>query len=165
MWPLSGVLSIFVTLTMAELASAYPVSGAMASWAWKLARGGIGGERGWGWLMGGVVLGGHVANVSVENRLTTDFLGRGCVGVLMVQILLVTWEMVNIIAGTMGLAYDYEQQTWQMVLFFLAALLLVGLVATQAWGRSHRFWLAAGAYGLSVWLVLCISLLATGATK
>jgi amino acid transporter len=154
MWPLSGVLSIFVTLTMAELASAYPVSGAMASWAWKLARGGIGG-----------VLGGHVANVSVENRLTTDFLGRGCVGVLMVQILLVTWEMVNIIAGTMGLAYDYEQQTWQMVLFFLAALLLVGLVATQAWGRSHRFWLAAGAYGLSVWLVLCISLLATGATK
>lgn len=84
---------------------------------------------------------------------------------LIIQILLVTWEMVNIIAGTMGLAYDYEQQTWQMVLFFLAALLLVGLVATQAWGRSHRFWLAAGAYGLGVWLVLCISLLATGATK
>lgn len=64
MWPLSGFLSLFLTLTLSELASAYPVSGAMASWAWKCARGGVGGERGWAWLMGGVVLGGHVGNVS-----------------------------------------------------------------------------------------------------
>jgi amino acid transporter len=63
-WPLSGIFSLFLTLTLSELASAYPVSGAMASWAWKCARGGVGGERGWGWLMGGVVLGGHAASVS-----------------------------------------------------------------------------------------------------
>ena len=62
-WPLSGVFSVFLTLAMSELASAYPVSGAMASWAWKCARGGVGGERGWGWLMSGVVLGGHAASV------------------------------------------------------------------------------------------------------
>lgn len=64
MWPLSGIWTIFLTLSLAELASVYPVSGAMASWAWKVARGGVGWERWWAWLMGGVVLGGHVANVS-----------------------------------------------------------------------------------------------------
>lgn len=35
----------------------------MASWAWKCARGGVGGERKWGWLLGGVVLAGHAAAV------------------------------------------------------------------------------------------------------
>lgn len=64
MWPLSGCWTIFLTLSLAELASVYPVSGAMASWTWKVARGGVGWERWWAWLMGGVVLGGHVANVS-----------------------------------------------------------------------------------------------------
>ena len=60
---MSGLLSLFLTLTLSELASAYPVAGAMASWAWKCARGGVGGERKWGWLLGGVVLAGHAAAV------------------------------------------------------------------------------------------------------
>lgn len=63
-WPLSAVLSMALVLTMGELASAYPVAGAMASWAWKCARGGVGGERYWGWVTGAIVLGGHVGNVS-----------------------------------------------------------------------------------------------------
>jgi amino acid transporter len=62
-WPMSGLFSFFLTLTLSELASAYPVAGAMASWAWKCARGGVGGERKWGWLLGGVVLAGHAAAV------------------------------------------------------------------------------------------------------
>lgn len=63
-WPMSGLLSMFLTLTLSELASAYPVAGAMASWAWKCARGGVGGERKWGWLLGGIVLAGHASAVS-----------------------------------------------------------------------------------------------------
>jgi amino acid transporter len=62
-WPMSGIFSMFLTLTLSELASAYPVAGAMASWAWKCARGGVGGERKWGWLLGGIVLAGHAAAV------------------------------------------------------------------------------------------------------
>ena len=72
-WPLSGIFCLFLTLTLAELASAYPASGAMASWAWKCARGGIGHERGWGWLMGGVVLGGHVGNVRISFEIVSDY--------------------------------------------------------------------------------------------
>nr|XP_019050170.1 amino acid/metabolite permease [Kwoniella bestiolae CBS 10118]OCF29100.1 amino acid/metabolite permease [Kwoniella bestiolae CBS 10118] len=133
-WPTSGVFCFFLTLTLSELASAYPVSGAMSSWAWKLARGGIGGERGWAWLMGGFML-------------------------------LVIWEIVNIIAGTMAISFHYQKTPWHMFLFFVAVLLIVGTVGSTGWGRSHRFWLCSGIFGFTMWLVLCITLLATNATK
>lgn len=89
---------MFLTLTLAELASAYPVSGAMATWAWKLARIGVGGERAWGWLMGGVVLGGHLGNA-----------------------LLVSWQISNIVEGTMQMAFDYQRENWHSVMFFLVS--------------------------------------------
>nr|XP_018264501.1 amino acid/metabolite permease [Kwoniella dejecticola CBS 10117]OBR86659.1 amino acid/metabolite permease [Kwoniella dejecticola CBS 10117] len=133
-WPVSGVFCFFLTLTLSELASAYPVSGAMSSWAWKLARGGVGGERGWAWLMGGFML-------------------------------LVIWEIVNIIAGTMAISFDYKKTPWHMFLFFIAVLLIVGSIGSTAWGRSHRFWLCSGIFGFTMWAVLCITLLATNATK
>lgn len=60
---------------------------------------------------------------------------------------------------------DYERKSWQSVLFFLAILLVTGVVGSQAWGRSHRFWLGAGLYGVIVWAILCISLAAKGATS
>ncbi|WVR03997.1 hypothetical protein IAU60_000996 [Kwoniella sp. DSM 27419] len=141
-WPLSGVFCFFLTLTLGEFASAYPVSGAMSSWAWKLARGGVGGERAWAWVLGGFVMGGHVGNI-----------------------LLVTWEIVNIVAGTMAISFDYEKKSWHLFLLFLAVLLIVGTVGGTAWGRSHRFWLISGMFGFSMWLMLCITLLATNATK
>lgn len=78
MWPLSGCWTIFLTLSLAELASVYPVSGAMASWAWKMARGGVGGERWWAWLMGGVVLGGHVASVGPQPVFDTHGILAAC---------------------------------------------------------------------------------------
>ncbi|KAI9638704.1 amino acid permease-domain-containing protein [Dioszegia hungarica] len=142
MWPLSGIWTIFLTLSLAELASVYPVSGAMASWAWKVARGGVGWERWWAWLMGGVVLGGHVANV-----------------------LLVTWQLVNIVHGIMGLSFDYDYKPWHGILFYLTVLFVCGLVGSQAWGRSHRFWICAGIYGVCVWLILCVSLLASSGAR
>lgn len=97
--------------------------------------------------------------------------------------LLVTWEMANIIAGTMTLSFDYQKQRWHLALFFLvrssslflrqkssahlpqAIILCVGTIGSTAWGRSHRFWLGSGMYGLAVWAVLCITLLATSVTR
>ncbi|ORX36310.1 amino acid permease-domain-containing protein [Kockovaella imperatae] len=136
-WPISGIFGLCLTLTMSELASAYPVSGAMASWAWKAARGGVGHERAWGWLMGGVVLGGHIGNA-----------------------ILVLWEISRIITGTMEVAFNYEERNWQSLLFFLAVLAVCGVTGATAWGRSHRFWLAAGAYFVAVWLILNATLIA-----
>jgi amino acid transporter len=56
---------LLLTCAMAEMASAYPVAGAMATWTWVMARRGVGGERYWGWLIGGMVLGYHIATVSL----------------------------------------------------------------------------------------------------
>ncbi|KAL7419653.1 hypothetical protein Q5752_005567 [Cryptotrichosporon argae] len=141
-WPITALISLPLTLTLSELASAYPVSGAMASWAWKAARLGVGGERGWGWLMGGVVLGGHIANL-----------------------VLVTWETSSVIVGTIALSVSYESHIWQQICFYLAIVAVVGSVGSTGWGSSSRYWLCAGAYGLTIWLVLCIVLLASNATK
>lgn len=44
-------------------------------------------------------------------------------------------------------------------------LVIVGLIGSTGWGQSHCFWLCSGAFGFSMWLVLCITLLATNATK
>ncbi|RXK41391.1 hypothetical protein M231_01296 [Tremella mesenterica] len=133
-WPLSGILSMCLTLTLSELASAYPVSGAMASWAWKCARGGVGGERGWGWLMTGFVL-------------------------------LVLWEVAEIVTGTMGLSFVYNPKDWQLLLFFLAALAICGTIQGTGWGRSHTFWLVSGAYGFTMWAVLVITLIVVIASR
>jgi hypothetical protein len=64
MWPVMTSCSLIVICTSAELCSAYPVAGAMATWTWIMARRGVGGERYWGWLMGGMVAGYHIANAS-----------------------------------------------------------------------------------------------------
>ncbi|OCF45080.1 amino acid/metabolite permease [Kwoniella heveanensis CBS 569] len=133
-WPISGIFCFFLTLTLSELASAYPVSGAMSSWAWKLARGSVGGERLWAWTLGGFIL-------------------------------LVTWEIVNIVAGTMSISFHYEKKSWHLFFMFLVVLLICGTVGSTGWGRSHRFWLISGLYGFCMWVVLCITLLATNATK
>lgn len=65
MWPIAGLALTLITLSMGELASAYPVAGAMSSWTWTCARKGVGNERKWGWVMGGLVMGYHVGVVSV----------------------------------------------------------------------------------------------------
>ena len=127
-WPISGVFSICLTLSLGELSSAYPVAGAMASWAWKVARGGVGGERKWGWLMGGLTLGGHVGSV-ICSKLT--------ISPLTTQVLLVTWEIANVIVGTMSLASDYVKQDWHMTLFFLVGNLTDSCLTS---GHSARVW-------------------------
>jgi amino acid permease len=66
-WPLLGILHLILLGPMAELASAYPVTGAMATWSWQLARHGVGHPREWGWLVNGFVLAGHLGKV----RLTS----------------------------------------------------------------------------------------------
>jgi len=64
MWPVVTGCTLIIVCTSAELCSAYPVAGAMATWTWIMARRGLGGERFWGWLMGGMVAGYHIGSVS-----------------------------------------------------------------------------------------------------
>lgn len=124
---------------MSELASAYPVAGAMSSWAWKLARGGIGGERYWGWVVGAFVMGGHIGNL-----------------------VLVAWQNTTLITSTMQLAFGFEPEAWHRFMFMIAIVAVVGCVGTTHWGSSPRYWLTAASFTFGTWLCLCIALLAKG---
>lgn len=125
--------------TMSELASAYPVAGAMSSWAWKLTRNGIGGERYWGWIVGAFVMGGHIGNL-----------------------VLVSWQNTTLIVGTMDLAFGFKAESWHRFLFMLGIVTVVGCVGTTHWGSSPRYWKSAGCFTLGAWLCLCIALVAKG---
>ncbi|KAJ9123141.1 hypothetical protein QFC22_001334 [Naganishia vaughanmartiniae] len=143
MWPIAGLFLTIITLSMGELASAYPVAGAMSTWTWKTARGGVGGERIWAWVMGGFVMGYHVGIMA-----------------------LLPWQISSFLKGTLELAVPaYHGEKWHVMLFSLAMLVLFGLVGTSKWGRSPKFWVASGLYIFAVWLVICVSLLAKEAGR
>jgi amino acid transporter len=69
-WPLIGILTLFVALSMAELGSAFPTAGGVYYWALRL------GGRGWGWLTGwfnfvGLIAGGASVNYAAAAFLNT----------------------------------------------------------------------------------------------
>ncbi|KAJ9107615.1 hypothetical protein QFC21_001074 [Naganishia friedmannii] len=97
MWPIAGLFLTIITLSMGELASAYPVAGAMSTWTWKTARGGVGGERIWAWVMGGFVMGYHVGIMA-----------------------LLPWQISSFLKGTLELAVPtYHSEKWHVMLFSL----------------------------------------------
>src|SRR5947199_3141926 len=57
-WPLVALFTMTVALSMAELASAVPTSGAMCHWACRL------GGRGWGWFTAGFNIAGQLAAIA-----------------------------------------------------------------------------------------------------
>lgn len=40
------------------------------------------------------------------------------------NVLLVTWQITNVISGTMQMAFDYQPQSWHGVCFYLVSLAL-----------------------------------------
>lgn len=62
-WFILGVLIYFMIFILFEFVLVYFVVGVMFLWFWKVVRGGIGGERGWVWIVSGFVMGGYVGNV------------------------------------------------------------------------------------------------------
>lgn len=76
--------------------------------------------------------------------------------------MLLIWQAVSIITGTMGLAFVYDAEQWHKALFFLAVLIVVGTIGNTATASSGRYWIVAMCFGLTVWASLVISLLAKG---
>ena len=62
-YPIQALLHMLLLGVFSELASAYPVAGAMATWSWRSARAGVRKERQWGWLVSGLVLAAHLGRV------------------------------------------------------------------------------------------------------
>jgi amino acid transporter len=122
MWPIAGLALLFMTLAMGELASAYPVAGAMASWAWTCARKGIGGERAWGWVMGGLVMGYHVGVVGCRGRYEIRRTARPNLPVSFFQMCLISWQSAKLVNETIYLAIqDYVLRDWVTALFSMVS--------------------------------------------
>lgn len=66
------------------------------------------------------------------------------------------------IVGIMGLTTGYDPVRWHMVLFYLAIVFVVGTIAATRRGSGARYWIGAGIFTLCAWVILVISLLATG---
>ena len=65
-WPIVSIFTLFVALSMAELASAFPTAGGLYFWASKL------GGAGWGWYTGWINLIGQVAvTTAIDYGLAT----------------------------------------------------------------------------------------------
>jgi amino acid permease len=69
-YPILCLLHIILIGPFAELSSAFPVSGAMATWSWRAAKAGVRHERQWGWFVSGIVLAGHLGKVSTATGIS-----------------------------------------------------------------------------------------------
>jgi amino acid transporter len=75
-WPLCGLISLSVALTMAQVASAFPTAGGLYHWAAIL------GGRGWGWLTAWFNLVGLITALSAINVGTYQFAVRAVANAL-----------------------------------------------------------------------------------
>jgi amino acid transporter len=69
-WPLFGIFSLVVALTMGQVASAFPTAGGLYHWAAIL------GGRGWGWVTAWLNLAGLVTVLAAINVGTYEFVTR-----------------------------------------------------------------------------------------
>jgi hypothetical protein len=70
----------------------------------------------------------------------------------------------NLALGSVLLGMSLERLLMKSA-HFQAILLFLGCVGTTATGRSHKFWICGGIYGLIVWAILCISVLVSEVRK
>ncbi len=94
-WLLVGLMSTIISLSMAEIASAYPTAGGLYYWASKL------GSPGWGWATGWFNLIGQVA--------VTAAIGYGLAtfGAVLLDFWFGYFKQMNDIFGASGNAADY----------------------------------------------------------
>lgn len=69
------------------------------------------------------------------------------------------------IVGIMRLASGFEPSVGHMVGFYLAIVVLVGAIGSTKQGSSARYWICGGIYTFAAWIILVISLLATGVSR
>lgn len=105
----------------AEMASAFPVAGAHASWTWRLARAGVRGERQWSWFMNGFVLAGHLG------KLLTGLYHavRGCTQTYITLANVPTDQDKNPFNPPAKLEMEWWNPVFQIILVSVVAIILL----------------------------------------
>jgi amino acid transporter len=138
----------------AELTSSFPVAGGMATWAWQCARHGIGGERYWGWLVGGFTLAMHLGKIisylyGVTASLTIIYYS-GDPSVPKIEV-----EGVGLV--------PVDPKSWWEPVFYLALIGVVAILCLTRVSRKGTFWIVAAGFNIAVMVLVYVLIIASGA--
>ncbi|KAI8443752.1 amino acid permease-domain-containing protein [Phakopsora pachyrhizi] len=139
------MLGMFVMLCLsgviAEIASAFPIAGAMMTWTFKLARSNPR-LRDWArflsWTIGAMLFFAHVV---IQVALTS--------------------QCTSIVMSTISKLHHHViiQPGWQTFLMNSAYLVVCGTLLCSTWIRSPRLWLYAGCFAIFLFITIAVSLL------
>ncbi|KAM0752190.1 hypothetical protein T439DRAFT_287531 [Meredithblackwellia eburnea MCA 4105] len=140
-WPVSGLFMCALAAVLGEMASTYPVAGAMFTWVFRLCRSSKrfdGWARYASWVTGSFLLCSHIlTQIVLAYQLSTFF--QGFLGMFTSDIHVVFWR-------SMGIAWGI--------------LVVCGLLVSSKWSRSPWLWRCCGAGIIVGFLVMNIVLLA-----
>ncbi|KAG0151509.1 hypothetical protein CROQUDRAFT_36565 [Cronartium quercuum f. sp. fusiforme G11] len=136
------MFTIIMTAVLSEVASAYPVSGAMFTWTFKLARSNPH-FRNWAsflsWTVGWVLM---TSLVVSQMQLSVQF----------------AYVLISGIR-VWGIPWDY--QIWHTYLIISAGVLICGLITSMPQTRSPMTWKIVGTVVIILHMTICLLLLAT----
>ncbi|GAA5995300.1 uncharacterized protein JCM10292_005088 [Rhodotorula paludigena] len=140
-WPISGLFMLCLAAVLGEMASTWPVAGAMFTWVFRLCR-----SRKWldpwaryaSWVVGSLLLCSHI----------------------LLQII-VTWQFAHNLLGVIGLWTDKRYDYWVVVVICWGILTFSALVVSSRVSRSPWLWRICGGLIVAFFFIINITLLTT----
>ncbi|BGP42977.1 hypothetical protein JCM10449v2_006992 [Rhodotorula kratochvilovae] len=140
-WPLSGLFMMALAAVLGEMASTWPVAGAMFTWVFRLCRSSKGlnpWARYASWIVGSLLLCSHI----------------------LLQIVC-TWQFAHNLLGVVGLWTDKTYSYWVIVAICWGILTFSALIVSSRVSRSPWLWRICGALIIVFFLTINITLLTT----
>ncbi|KAM0791010.1 hypothetical protein ACM66B_004309 [Microbotryomycetes sp. NB124-2] len=138
-WPISGLFMLCLAAVLGEMASTYPVAGAMFTWTFRLCRSSKRLDpwaRFMSWVVGTFLLVSHI----------------------LLQIL-ITWQFGHNLLGTIGLYTHVRYSPWVTVAICWAILVLSALVVSSPIARTPWLWRFAGGTIITGFIILNATML------
>ncbi|KPV71547.1 uncharacterized protein RHOBADRAFT_56584 [Rhodotorula graminis WP1] len=140
-WPLSGLFMMSLAAVLGEMASTWPVAGAMFTWVFRLCRSRKGlnpWARYASWVVGSLLLCSHI----------------------LLQIVC-TWQFAHNLLGVVGLWTEKEYSYWVVVAISWGIVTFSALVVSSRISRSPWLWRICGALIILFFITINITLLTT----
>ncbi|GAA6056973.1 hypothetical protein JCM3770_001993 [Rhodotorula araucariae] len=140
-WPLSGLFMMALAAVLGEMASTWPVAGAMFTWVFRLCRSSKSlnpWARYASWIVGSLLLCSHI----------------------LLQIVC-TWQFAHNLLGVVGLWTDKTYSYWVIVAICWGILTFSALIVSSRVSRSPWLWRICGALIIVFFLIINITLLTT----
>ncbi|GAA5878717.1 hypothetical protein JCM3774_000484 [Rhodotorula dairenensis] len=140
-WPISGLFMVSLAAILGEMASTWPVAGAMFTWVFRLCRSRKAlnpWARYASWIVGSLLLCSH----------------------LLLQIV-VTWQFAHNVLGVVGLYTEKDYSHWVTIALGWGIVTLSALIVSSRLSRSPWLWRICGYLILAFFLIINVILLAT----